>query len=124
MLRLPTCPHCNTVYRYKDVNKAMQKRDCTCYNCGKKFEVSKKKFLILFLEIALICAIFDVLALYMTERISFVLLVVLNAVFIAVGLLFRAFFVKFKKLDIPLDKTQEKAKKAIDTRNYNKKRKK
>ncbi len=124
MFKLPVCPYCNTIYRYKDVGKNSKHKECVCYHCGKKFRVSKKKFLILFLEIALICAIFDVISLYTVARMSFGELFAANVIFMFVGLFLRPFFIKFKKPDIPFDKTNTNInKKAIDTRDYNKKRK-
>lgn len=97
MLKLPVCPHCNTIYRYSDISKIMNKKSAFCYHCKKRFEIKRKNFLILFLIIALFCAIFDVFELYMVAHTSFIVLVVTNVVFIVTGLLLRPFFTKFKK---------------------------
>lgn len=59
--------------------------------------MDRKNFLILFLIIALFCAIFDVFELYMVAQTNFIVLVVTNVVFIVTGLLLRPFFTKFKK---------------------------
>jgi hypothetical protein len=99
MPKLPVCPHCGTIYRYGDVNKIMGEKSHTCYHCKKNFAVSKKKFLILFLIIALFCAIFDVFELCMVANINFIALMVTNIIIIIAGLIFRPLFVKFCKLD-------------------------
>ena len=97
MFKLPVCPYCKTIYRYKDVKKEAVKKECTCYNCGKKFRVSKKKILILFLIIALITAIFDVLALYIVAGTSFIGLIILNIIAVTAGFFLIPYFVEFKK---------------------------
>lgn len=97
MLKLPVCPHCNTIYRYSDISKIMNKKSAVCYHCKMSLKVDRKNFLILFLIIALFCAIFDVFELYMVAQTSFIVLVVTNVVFIVTGLLLRPFFTKFKK---------------------------
>lgn len=95
MLKLPTCPHCNTIYRYGDVKKEMNKKQCVCYNCGKKFKPSKKKIYILFLIIILITAIFDVFSLYMIEGLSFIGLLVINIAAVTAGYLLMPYAVRF-----------------------------
>lgn len=100
MLKLPVCPHCNTIYRYKEVSNLINKKSAVCYHCKKSFEIKRKNFLILFLIIALFCAIFDIFELYMVAQTNFVVLVVTNVVFIFVSLLFRPFVLKFKKKPI------------------------
>lgn len=102
MPKLPVCPHCNTIYRYRDVSRIMNKKSEVCYNCKKSFEIKRKKFFILFLIIALFCAIFDVFELYMAAQ-NLVLLVVTNILFICIGLIFRPFYIKFKE---PLNKSR------------------
>lgn len=97
MFKLPVCPHCKTIYRYKDVKKEEVKKECTCYHCGKKFRVSKKKILILFLIIALITVIFDILALCMIACTSFIGLMILNIIAVTAGFFLIPYFVEFKK---------------------------
>ena len=97
MFKLPVCPHCKTIYRYSDVKKELSKKECTCYHCGKKFKASKKKILILFIIIALITAIFDVLSLYMIAGTSLIGLIIINIIAVTVGFFLIPYFTEFKK---------------------------
>ncbi len=97
MFKLPVCPHCKTVYRYGDVKREMRKKKCVCYHCKGQFRAVKKKILFLFLIIALITAIFDVLELYMMKGASFVGLMITNVTALTVGFFLIPFFVSFKK---------------------------
>lgn len=97
MFKLPVCPHCRTIYRYKDVKKELGKKESKCYHCGKKFRISKKKILILFLIIALITAIFDVLALYMVAGLNFIGLMITNIIIVTAGFFLIPYFTEFKK---------------------------
>ena len=97
MFKLPVCPHCKTIYRYRDVKKELSKKECTCYHCGKKFRASKKKILILFLIIALITAIFDVLALYMIAGTSLIGIIIMNIIAVTAGFFLIPYFTEFKK---------------------------
>ncbi len=40
MLKLPVCPYCNTVYRYKEVY-LLKGSEYNCYHCKKKFRISR-----------------------------------------------------------------------------------
>lgn len=96
MFKLPVCPHCKTIYRYKDVNRLLYKKSAKCYRCGKSFRVSRKKFLILFLIIALITAIVDAFELYVIEDISFLALMLTNIITVFIGFLFLPYFCGFR----------------------------
>lgn len=39
MFKLPVCPHCGTVYRYKDTAKAIAGKQTECYHCHKEFRI-------------------------------------------------------------------------------------
>ena len=98
MMKLPVCPHCNTIYRYGDVKNLIYKKGTTCYHCKKKFKVRKNKILILFLIIALITAIFNLFQLYMVEDLSFIALMITNILFVTAGLFMIPFFISFEKM--------------------------
>ncbi len=42
MFKLPTCPYCNTIYRYRDV-KNNNKKEIKCYHCKNIIRTSKIK---------------------------------------------------------------------------------
>lgn len=99
MMKLPVCPHCNTIYRYGDVKNLIYKKGETCYHCKKNFKVRKIKILILFLIIALITAIFDFFELYVMTGTSFLTLMITNIIALTIGVLLIPFFVRFEKTD-------------------------
>ena len=39
MFKLPVCPHCGTVYRYKDTKNAIVNKENECYHCHKTFRI-------------------------------------------------------------------------------------
>lgn len=94
MPKLPVCPHCHTIYRYGDVRKLVFKKEHTCYHCDKKFSVSRKNIFILFLIIALITAIFNLLELYVMTA-DFTALMITNVITLSVGVILIPFFVRF-----------------------------
>lgn len=97
MFKLPTCPHCNTIYRYGDVKKAINKKSCECYNCRKKFNVSKKKLPILLLLMIIFGITANIVELNIFTNINFISLTVTNIVIITIFILFVPFFIRFKK---------------------------
>lgn len=99
MFRLPVCPHCKTIFRYADVKKTMLNRKQVCYHCNKQFKISKIKILILFLIIALFCAIINVFQLYMIENLSFIGLIVTNIIIVTIGVFLIPFFISYKSMD-------------------------
>ena len=40
MFRLPVCPHCKTVYHYKETRKAVREKNFVCYHCKKKIRAT------------------------------------------------------------------------------------
>ncbi len=99
MLNLPTCPHCNTIYRYGDVRKSLGKSEIKCYHCKKNFKVSKIKIIVLFLLIALITAILNIFQLYMIEGLTFIGLMITNIVTVTIGIFLIPYFITYKKSD-------------------------
>lgn len=74
------CPHCKTVYRYSDVQSLAWKKRASCYHCKKQFRVSRKSFLILALELVIIYAIMNVIAIGVVESVSFLSLFIMNII--------------------------------------------
>lgn len=99
MFKLPTCPYCNTIYRYGDVKKSLGKSEVKCYHCKKKFKISKTKILILLLIIALITAILNIFQLYMIEGLTFIGLMITNIITVTIGIFLIPYFITYKKRD-------------------------
>ncbi len=59
MFKLPICPHCHTVYDYKEVAK--NQKEFQCYHCKKKIKVKKiKGHLCLFLLTCIVGTLIDI----------------------------------------------------------------
>ena len=99
MFNLPTCPYCNTIYKYSDVRKSLGISEIKCYHCKKKIKVSKIKILILLLIIALITAILNIFQLYMIEGLTFIGLMITNVITVTIGIIFIPYFITYKKSD-------------------------
>ena len=74
------CPHCKTVYRYSDLKKIMWKKSDLCYHCKKNFRISRKSFWILALEMIIIYAIMNVIAIGLIESVNFISLFIMNVI--------------------------------------------
>lgn len=109
MFKLPVCPYCNTVYRYKDVKKLITKKNNECYHCKKKFKVRRfPKILILIFFILILCIVFNILFLTKAFDLSLMTLLIMFAVtsvLLIVGYFLIPFFITFKK-----EKEEEKQK--------------
>ena len=99
MFKLPVCPYCHTVYRYKDVRHVINKKEQECYNCKKKMMISRKGFWLLgliaiILSVASTFLIFNIFhnATAISAYIATVLIIIL-AFFV------RPFFVTFKSIE-------------------------
>lgn len=97
MFKLPTCPHCNTIYRYGDVKKTINEKSHKCYNCKKDFKVSKKGLLVLLLLLIIFEITVNLLELNIFVNINFIALTVTNIVVIIAFLAFIPFFISYKK---------------------------
>lgn len=117
MFRLPVCPHCKTVYYYKEVIKNKEKI-CTCYNCKGKFKQSKVKgYLILFLIIAVITVAVNILIINFCKDIleALVPVFILSLIMAVLGFLISPFFVKY----IPVGEVIKTENKTIDREKVN-----
>lgn len=98
MLKLPTCPYCNTIYRYGEVSKTKTEKTHICYNCKKEFKVSKKGIIVLLLLVIVIATIINVFQLYITPSLNILLLLATNVILVLTGILLIPFFIEYKKL--------------------------
>ena len=98
MFRLPICPHCGTVYHYKEVRNAVKKKENTCYHCEKKFRA--RLFPGILIAAVIPIALSILLNLVMLNRMQEMQLLPLFAVtlaFLLIIYLIIPFFVSFKK---------------------------
>lgn len=99
MLKLPTCPHCHTVYSYGEVKKIAKEKSHTCYHCKKEFKASKKPCIILVLVLLVLAIAANVGVLYMTPSLNFYVLVGINIVFILLFIVLYPLLTAFKDIN-------------------------
>lgn len=100
MFRYPVCPHCGTVYRYRDTKKAIHQKDNTCYHCQKKFRARIFPSILVGAILPLVLCI--ALNIFMLTRMKTLQLLPLFAVTLAAILiiyLIIPFFTTFKKTE-------------------------
>lgn len=100
MFKLPVCPHCKTVYRYKDTVNAIKQRDNECYHCHKKFKA--KIFPYVLVEALILIALSIGANLFILSRLSTFNLFPLFAVtigFLLIIIVLLPFFTHFKKTE-------------------------
>lgn len=98
MFRLPVCPHCGTVYRYRDTVKAIRQRENVCYHCEKRFKARLWPFVALeALVFACACVGFNILLLTRMTTLNLFLLCGATICFVLIFCLLVPFFVRFRK---------------------------
>ncbi len=98
MFKLPVCPYCKTVYRYKDTVNAVRKKENECYHCHKKFKA--KIFPYILIEAVVFIALSIGMNLLILSRMSSFNLLPLFAStigFLLIIILLIPFFTCFKK---------------------------
>ena len=105
MFRLPVCPHCGTVYRYKDTKDAIKKKKNVCYHCKKDFTARLFPYALVLLGISAVMSItINIILLNRMETLNLIALIAVTSAFIMIAIILLPFFVKFKKEDITKDK--------------------
>lgn len=100
MLKLPVCPYCNAIYRYKDVKSITHDKVCRCFHCNKKFTVSYKKGRIVILSaVALLLIVLNVLMFNFVSNVSILGCLIISVLFISLAVILFPFTVRFKKID-------------------------
>ncbi|MBR1534161.1 MAG: hypothetical protein IJ639_07340 [Ruminococcus sp.] len=114
MFKLPVCPHCGTIYRYKDVRKVWgedikntyktmdhnKAHNHTCYHCQKEFRAqSLPDALVLVLMIVVLNIGTLLFMLSIMTDLQFGWLFVITFLYIALFNVLLPFFIKFKKID-------------------------
>ncbi len=98
MFKLPTCPHCGTVYHYKEVKNAVRKKENTCYHCEKQFKATLFPGILIaaLLPIAL-SILLNIVMLNRMQEMQLLPLFAVTLAFLLVIYLIIPFFVSFKK---------------------------
>lgn len=105
MFRLPVCPHCGTVYRYKDTKAAIKNKEKICYHCGQRFTAKRFPYILIGALIPLVlCIGLNIFLLSRMEKLSLLPLFGVTLGFLLIIYIIIPFFTKFKK-------TEDKAKK-------------
>ena len=100
MFRLPVCPHCGTIYRYKDTKAAIKKKDNTCYHCKKKFRAKIFPGIFVGALIPLvICILINIVLLSRMKEAQLFPLFAVTLVFVFIIYLIIPFFTRFKKAE-------------------------
>ena len=100
MFRLPVCPHCGTVYRYKDTKNAIRKKDNTCYHCQKEFRARIFPGIIVGAALPLvICIAINIFMLSRMKEAQLLPLFAVTLVFLLIVYLIIPFFTSFRKTE-------------------------
>ena len=110
MFRLPVCPHCGTVYRYKDTMIAIRNKNNTCYHCKKDFRAKIFPYMLIGAIVPLVlCVLTNMFLLSRMDNLSLAPLLVSTLGYLLIIYAIVPFFAKFKKAADP--KAKEKKKK-------------
>lgn len=105
MFRLPVCPHCGTVYRYKDTKKAIKNKENECYHCQKRFKSKLFPYILVGALIPLVlCIALNIFLLTRMTNLQLLPLFAVTIVFLLIIYIIIPFFTKFKKIE---DKSKE-----------------
>ena len=109
MFRLPVCPHCGTVYRYKDTKNALKNKENTCYHCNKRFTASMFPGIIIAAALPLaICIAINIFMLSRMKELLILPLIAVTLIFILIIYLIIPFFTSFGKTDKEKNKKDSK----------------
>ena len=109
MFRLPVCPHCGTVYRYKDTKAAIKNKDNICYHCDKKFRAGIFPGIVVGAVIPLaVCIAINIFLLSRMKEFQILPLVAVTLVFILIIYVIIPFFTKFRKTDDIKDSSKKR----------------
>ena len=109
MFRLPVCPHCKTVYHYKDTKKATKEKISVCYHCKKEFKASifPGIFIIGAIVVALNILV-NILLLSRMTGLNLLLLFIVTILFLGLIYILLPFFTTFSKTEDSNKKTNKK----------------
>ncbi len=100
MFHLPVCPHCGTVYRYKDTRQAIKNKDNTCYHCQKRFRARLFPTILVGAIIPLVlCIAINIFLLTRMTNLQLLPLFAVTLGFLLIIYIIIPFFTKFKKIE-------------------------
>ena len=100
MFHLPVCPHCGTVYRYKDTRQAIKNKDNTCYHCQKRFRARLFPTILVGAIIPLVlCIAINIFLLTRMTNLQLLPLFAVTLGFLLIVYIIIPFFTKFKKIE-------------------------
>ena len=97
MLKLPVCPHCQTIYYYDEVMKSTKQKTMECYHCKKEFTVKKwrGRFILMSVVVA-VMAVIDVLLLCVIKMQSAIPIMIFTVICVLCSLLLLPYTVRYK----------------------------
>lgn len=108
MFKLPKCPHCGTIYRYKDVKEALKKKDNTCYHCEKKFRARVFPGILAGAVLPVILAIaINIIMMTQMKNLELIPMFIVTVLFILLIFLLAPFFTKFENTEEKSDKNEK-----------------
>lgn len=106
MFHLPVCPHCGTVYRYKDTKKAIKNKENECYHCQNRFRAKIFPYMIVGAVIPLVlCIGMNIILMTRMTNLELLPMFAVTLVFLLIIYIIIPFFTKFKKIE---DKSKDK----------------
>lgn len=98
MFKLPVCPHCKTVYHYRDTKNAVKQKEIECYHCQKKIKAGIfPDILVSGVILLLLCILTNLLMLSRMNTLNLYLLFIVTLLYIMLFILTVPFFVRFRK---------------------------
>jgi len=132
MFRLPVCPHCGTIYRYKETSRIMRsgflkskdKKKNVCYHCKKSFRTAYLPGVLIPLAIWLALNITtNLIMLSRMDRLNLALMFITTVVYMALAFIALPFFIRFVPEEKINNKRNNKKNENSNISNKSKKRK-
>lgn len=109
ILGLPLCPHCGARFFYRQVNRTKKNGEGVCPHCGGKFRiVYQKQRILLFLGVAAVAIVVNILLLWGLELSTVIPLYVATLLFVLLAFALVPFVVRYEKRLPKARPTQQK----------------
>ncbi len=112
MFKLPTCPHCKTVYHYRETKQALRQKQNTCYHCQKHFTASLfPGIIVIGLLILSLSVGINILMISRMNALNLILPMIITVLFLVLLYFLIPFFISFRKTEDSSDKMKTNKKK-------------